>query len=355
MAHASHKNILISHDLLRVDPQQEKLWGWLYAYLRTPQTRAMMNAVQYGHVIKHLEVSHLNALPMPVLRDDLLEEFNQRVRAVLDHRNRAYELALAAEARFEQNFGSLTVTDNGEAGFSVRASEGLFGNRRRFDALPHNPVVKAIREHLAKGAKGFTKLVDAGFIVWLPGRFKRVPAQDGVGMLDSSDLFEINPDITKRIADGNFGDTHNARVKAGWLLLARSGQIYGLNGTLTLATEAHEGYVVSDHIIRIVSPDKPSIRPGYLCVALSHPELGRPIMKSLPYGSSIPETEVSDVEQLEIVRLDPGEENAIADLAEEASTLRAKADILENDLTADAEAILDRYIAGDTQDVVMAT
>ena len=354
LAHAPHENILISHDLLRVEPQQEKLWGWLYAYLRAPQTRAMMSAVQYGHVIKHLEVSHLNALPMPVLRDNLLAEFSRRVREVLNHRNRAHELALVAEARFEQCFGSLTTTDNGEAGFSVRASAALFGSRRRFDALPHNPVVKAIHEHLGKSAKGFTKLVDAGFSVWLPGRFRRVPAEDGVGLLDSSDLFEINPDITKRIADVNFGDTHNARVKAGWLLLARSGQIYGINGTLTLATEAHESHVVSDHIIRIVPPDKPSIRPGYLCVALSHPELGRPIMKSLPYGSSIPEIEVADVEELEVARLSTAEEDAIADLAEEASALRAKADILENDLAMDAEAILDRFIAGNTQDVVVA-
>lgn len=354
LAHAPHKNILISHDLLRVDPRQEKLWGWLYAFLRAPQIRAMMSAVQYGHVIKHLEVSHLNALPMPVLRDDLLEEFNRQVQAVLDHRNRAHELALAAEVRFEQCFGPLKITDNGETGFNVRASSALFANRRRFDALPHNPVVKAIRKHLAKGAKGFTKLVDAGFTVWIPNRFKRVPAVDGVGLLDSSDLFEINPDVTKRIADGNFGYMHITRVKAGWLLLARSGQIYGLNGTLTLATEAHEGYIVSEHIIRIVPPDKPSIRAGYLCAALSHPDLGRPIMKSLPYGSSIPETEVADVEQLEIVRLSPVEENTIADLTEEASALRAKADILENDLTTDAEAILDRYMAGDTQDVVIA-
>lgn len=75
LAHKPHENILISHDLLRVEPLQEKYWGWLYAYLRSPQARAMMSAAQYGHIIKHLEVSHLNALPMPLLRDDLLGEF----------------------------------------------------------------------------------------------------------------------------------------------------------------------------------------------------------------------------------------------------------------------------------------
>lgn len=354
LAHAPHEKVIISDDLLRVEPRLEKLWGWLYAYLRAPQTRAMMSAAQYGHVIKHLEPSHLNALPMPMLRDELLEEFNARAQEVLDSRNAAHKLALEAEARFEQCFGLFSPSDNGEVGFSVRASSALFSHRRRFDALPHNPVVKSIRTHLAKQARGFTKLVDAGYSVWLPNRFKRVPAEDGVGLLDSSDLFEINPDVTKRIADGSFGDEYNARVKAGWLLLARSGQIYGLNGTLTLATEAHEAHVVSDHIIRIAPTANSSIQPGYLSVALSHPELGRPIVKSLAYGSSIPEIDVADVEQLEVPRLGDADENAIATLAERASALRAKADILETSLAGDAETIVNRFIAGNTDDVAIS-
>lgn len=351
LAHAPHENILISHDLLRIEPRQAALWGWLYAYLRAPQTRAMMQAAQYGHIIKHLEPSHLNALPLPVLRDALLEEFNERARHILDQRNRAHTLSLAAEHRFERQFGPLTLTDTGETGFSVRASD-LFGQRRRFDALPHQPAVQTIRQHLSQRATGWTRLADAGYQVWLPNRFKRVPADDGVGLLDSSDLFEINPDITKRIADGKFGDAYNARVKAGWLLLARSGQIYGLNGTLTLATAAYEAHVISDHIIRIAPTEQADIRPGYLCVALSHPALGRPLMKSLPYGSSIPEIDTTDVEQLQVVRLAPAEETAIADMAEEAATLRAQADDLENALAADAETLIDRFMAGDQHDVV---
>lgn len=353
LAHKPHENTLISHDLLRVDPQHQQGWGWLYAYLRSPQARAMMSAAQYGHVIKHLEVAHLEALPVPVLRDALLEDFNGMVNAALDHRNHAHQLSLAAEIRFEQNFGPFAVSDKGEVGFSVQASTALFSCRRRFDALPHNPMIKDIRLHLSKNAKSFTKLADAGFDVWLPTRFKRIPVVDGVPLLDSSDLFEINPDITKHIADGNFGDAHNARVKKGWLLLARSGQIYGLNGTLTLATEAHEDQVVSDHIIRIAPSGEPNIRLGYLYVALSHPVLGRPIMKSLPYGSSIPEIEVADVEQLEIVRINPDDEEAISDMAEEASALRAEADQLENALTAEAESLIDRFLAGGSEEFLL--
>lgn len=353
LAHTPHEDVLISHDLLRVTPLKSELWGWLYAFLRSPQARAIMRASHYGHLIKHLETSHMNALPVPVLRDDLLSDFNVRVSSVLALRNRAHEFSLAAEARFEAAFGPLPKLDLGENGFSVRASSALFGGRRRFDALPHNPQAKAIREHLARKGKGLTRLLDDDYRIWLPTRFRRIPAEDGLPLLDSSHLFEINPDLDKRIADGKFGDEHNGRVKAGWLLLSRSGQIYGLNGTLTLATKAFEGKIVSDHVIRISSGVKSTMRPGYVCAALSHLSLGRPVMKSLPYGSSIPEIEVADVEQVEVVRLSRAEEDAIADMMDEASALRAEADIQETALATEAGEVLDRFIAGGTHEVLL--
>lgn len=353
LAHKLHENVIISDDLLRIEPLQEKYWGWLYAYLRSPQARAMMSAAQYGHIIKHLEVSHLNALPVPMLRDNLLGEFRDKVQDILDKRNRAHDLSAEAEARFEQAIGPLALTDFGEQGFSVHASD-LFTGRRRLEGFFHNPAVRAIRAHFAAQGLKATPLAEGGFDVWLPNRFKRIPAQEGVEFLDSSDLFEINPDITKRIADGDFGDSNRGRVKAGWLMLARSGQIYGLNGSMTLANEAHEGKVISDHVIRIVPTEQRRIRTGYVYAALSHPTLGRPLVKALAYGSSIPEIEVADMERLEVVRLDTKTEDAIADLAEQDSALLAEADILENDLAAAAETLIDHFLAGDSKDFVLA-
>lgn len=347
-----HEGILISHDLLRVEPEQEKLWGWLYAYLRAPQTRAMMSAAQYGHIIKHLEVSHLNALPMPVLRDELLNDFCTKVQTILDARNKAQSLLVEAESRFEKAIGLPDTSNIGESGFSVRANS-FFAGRRRLEGFFHNPAVSAIRAHFVRQKLKVTRLAECGFDVWLPNRFKRINAEDGVPLLDSSDLFEVNPDISKRIADGDFGDHNCGRVKAGWLLLARSGQIYGINGSLTLANAAHEGRIISDHIIRIAPNDRCAIKIGYVYIALSHPILGRPLVKALAYGSSIPEIDVADIEQLEVVRLSVVDEEAIADLAEQGAALLAKADLLENDIAAEAEIIIDRFMAGDTRDVVM--
>src|SRR5260370_8643585 len=58
LAYAAHKNTLISHDLLRIEPIQERDRGWIYAYLLAPQTRAMTKTVHSRHIINHLDTSH---------------------------------------------------------------------------------------------------------------------------------------------------------------------------------------------------------------------------------------------------------------------------------------------------------
>lgn len=354
LAQRQHEGILISHDLLRVEPRRLTFWGWIYAYLRAPQVRAMMNAVQYGHIIKHLETGHLDALPIPVVRDGLLSTFQAQAQAILKARDSAQKLSLEAEERFERAVGALPPCELGEAGFAVPASAMSFG-RRRLEGLFHSPLARTILDHFARQGKRTTPLAEAGYDVWLPTRFKRVTAEDGVDLLDSSDLFEINPDVSRRIGDGDFGDRNSGRVKAGWLLVARSGQIYGLNGSVTIATAFHEGKVVSDDVIRVAPRQDSQVRPGYLYVAMSHPTLGRPLVKRLIYGSSIPHLDVADLEGFNLVRLAPEDEDVIADMAERASMLRAEADIMENAIAAEAESVLDRFIAGETSDICMTT
>lgn len=86
------------------------------------------------------------------------------------------------------------------------------------------------------------------------------------------------------------------------------------------------------------------MRLGYMLITLSHPILGRPLVKSLPYGSSIPETDPSDFANMEIVRLAPTDEDYIADHAEEAARLRSRADLLETAMAEEAEALITRFM-----------
>jgi transposase len=90
---------------------------------------------------------------------------------------------------------------------------------------------------------------------------------------------------------------------------------------------------------------KDSIPAGYIVTALIHPTLGRPLVKALAFGSSIPEIDKGDLAGLQIVRLQTAEENAIAELAEASAKARAEADVLEREISTDAAAIVDRFIA----------
>ena len=69
------------------------------------------------------------------------------------------------------------------------------------------------------------------------------------------------------------------------------------------------------------APYPVKMRPGYLVTALSHPLFGRPVVKSLAYGSSIPHIDPGDIQALEIVRLKDADELArLSALALKAST-----------------------------------
>ena len=111
-----------------------------------------------------------------------------------------------------------------------------------------------------------------------------------------------------------------------------------------IAGHCHEDKVVSDHIIRIAA-ENAKFRVGYLLVAMTHPKLGRPRIKALPYGSSVPEIEVSDVQQFPIPRLEKDLEDAVANCAEEAARLRDDADKIEKEIAEDANTILADFLA----------
>jgi len=216
--------------------------------------------------------------------------------------------------------------------------------RRRLDGARHNPGAAAIHHFLAKHGQGFSTLPEAGYDVWVPGRYKRIPVEDGVIYRDSADLLEVNPDLPKRYADCKFGDRFRGRVKDGWILVACSGQVYGIIGTAILATQALNDQVVSNHVLR-AAPKKGSVSAGYVVTALTHPLLGRPIVKALAFGSSVPEIDSDDLAKLHIVRLKPSQESAIADAAEESAKVRAAADLLEREITADAQRIIAKFMA----------
>lgn len=336
--------LIISDDLLRVVPLHGEDRGYLYAYLRTRYARGMMRSTKYGNIIKHLEPEHLQVIPVVRASTSIKATLDDAIVRCFARRNEAYELLLSAETLFSETIGAVDFT-TAELGFPVKARD-MFRRSRRLDAYSHNPLAGAIIRALGKTKKPVVPLRQVSDRVFLPNRFTRgTPLRQGIPLVGSEELFQVNPEIDKFLPQS--AADAELLVKSGWLLVARSGQIYGINGRVVLAGPWLENKIVSEHAIRIV-PREREIRPGYLSIALGHPTLGRPLVLREVFGTSIPEIDPEALREVPVVRL--GEpEDVIANKAERAAVLRALADELEDAVVAVLEAAI-AHALGDAPD-----
>ncbi len=334
VTYSAHAGLVISHDILRVQPRDARLRGYIYAFLRTRFGLAMMRSSRYGNIIKHLEVEHLDDLPIPIL-DNLIDDTDADIGRTFEMRDEAHKLDRFACERFGQEVGAPEPPS--EEGFSVSSSE-LFEYSRRLDAYTYNPQAESALAALGQSGYETQPLRSLTEAVFGVPRFKHVYLDRGIPYLDSEPLFKINPELRKFIPPRAKSNAERYFVKSGWLMMACSGQIYGLNGGVVLATEQHENAIISNYVVRII-PN--GVRPGYLSAVLNHPGLGQPLLLRWAFGTEVPEIAPEDVALFPVLRLPDEVESEIANAAERASELRMKADEKENGAVARLEEALD--------------
>jgi hypothetical protein len=343
VATKAHENAIISHHFMRVTPTEEELAGWVYAFLRSPQAMSMMKGSQYASVIRHIEPHHLATLPVPEVSKEVAAEFQKQVDEIVSCRDNAARLRNAAETGFSDAIGPVISTEK-EEGFTIHL--GTFaGGRRRFEGAYHTPLVQAIIRRFKK----WDRLGDITKRVWWPNRFKRLYGESGTPYMSADDVFTTNPYALKSVLVEGKKDIDEFAIEPNWIVMARSGQTYGLNGSATLITDYHKGFFLSDDMIRII-PDSTKARPGYLLTALTHPTLGRPLVIREAYGMSIPHLDPADIEEFPVVRLGSTIEDEIANLAEEAALEQAKAEALERKLAEDAGKIVSEFLFRSSED-----
>ena len=343
LARNSLENVLISHDILRVEPKDDTYWGWLYAYLRAPNVIRLMQSAQYGHIIKHLEVGHLNEIPVIEVDQETRSDFTRTVAQIFDCRNRAESLVAKAEALLSSAF-ELPITMKLNMAYSTAHCSELCSGRRRMEGSFHDSSVGALLKNLRTNGVGLDTVKEVTKRVWWMTRFSREFGNNGVHYMSADDLFSISQISDKRVYTDQILNHTDFFVKEGWILMACSGQVYGLNGAVTLATKHDEKYFFSHDLIRIAARSE-LIRPGYLFAYLGHPELGSVLAKRVAYGSSVPHIDPGDVGGIPVARLTEARENEIADLAEQASHLNAKAAGIERQIGRAADDVVDAFLS----------
>lgn len=301
-----------------------------------------MQASHYGHVIKHLEVSHLSEVPVIEVEPRKADYFTSEVRGILDRRDQAAASLEAAEAILSKKFGLQGTAGQQAEHSTVQLSEFARG-RRRLEAAFHSPDVRALTKLLHKNSTQIDRLGQITDRVWWMTRFSRNFGEDGVPYMSADELFAVSQVGTKRVYLDPIPNSEEFFVKEGWLLMACSGQIYGLNGSVTMATRHDESFFFSHDLIRI-APEVSLVKSGYLFAYLGHPQLGQRLIKRTAYGSSVPHIDPGDVERIPIARLEERVEHEIAEHAEDASRLKAEADELERRIGREADDIVKAFI-----------
>lgn len=129
-------------------------------------------------------------------------------------------------------------------------------------------------------------------------------------------------------------------LHSGTIIMACSGQKYGILGRAIMLTENQEGLFGSHDLMRI-KVDESKVRAGYLLTFLNDPLLGRPYVVRNAYGTSIPHLDSTDLRSVKVPRLAVDVESAIADLMDRSVSISAKADRLENEATKLAQEQVD--------------
>lgn len=322
-----HLKKVITHDLLRIVPRDADNYGWLYAYMKTQTFFSIARSSQYGHMIKHLEPEHVMKMPVAMPDPDVRRRIGSDAASAIKMREAARTVQRQADARY-----AALVNPEGaprkQTPFATVSVSSVIAGRRRLEGQYYRADVLQVEGLVSSAGIDTRPLGDLVESVTMSNRFKRHFGTNGTPYRSANELFDVNPRVTKRIYAGLLNHPEEYMLRAGELVMARSGQTYGLLGRTLVLNENHVGTFGSEDLIRIV-PDENLARSGYLLTVLNHVEYGRPRVVRFASGTSVPHLDPPDVRGILVPRFDTELERDIADLSDEANRLSAQADRLE--------------------------
>ncbi len=333
-ANKTLSRFLVSEHAIRLECRDYS--GFIYAFLKSKDGQSLVKSCVFGSVIQEIEPEHLAALPVPNAPNEVKRRIHEAVVKSYALRDESNELLAQAQKLLTDglNLPGRGLQARDAAGeppattapytFTIRLSN-LDG---RLDCSYHLPIVRTIISHLRERAAEVATVGDRRISekIILPGRFARVYVEEGYGrvMIGGKQLGEIDPSNKKYLSQSK----HKKEIDAlatheGTILVTRSGTI----GRVALTPRHWDGWVPSDHILRVV-PSSPAIC-GYLYVWLSS-EWAKPLIVRNAYGAVI--DEISDIQLASVpvpLLRDAAVQTEINHLALAASSLRSEAYDLE--------------------------
>lgn len=340
------QEFILSDDLIRVI-LDERIIGYLYAYLNSWIGQAFLTKDKYGATVKHIEPHHVSTIPIPHI-PELEKEINQKILEAHKLRESAQEELLKAEEMIYTELGLPKIEEDdveyfdGELGRVIKAFEvksNEIDDTYRLDASYYVPILKQIKDYLMSSSYRKIKLREVIEKIFIPTRFKRPyvkDANDGIPFLQGAHIPMIRPMDVKYIW-GKMKKLEEIQLKKYWVLMTRSGTV----GRIGFVSDFLEGWGASEHILRIIC--NPKVNPGYIVAFLSSP-YGEHQIKGKVYGAvvdEIAEQDASLIEDIDIILPSDEIQKKIGSLVISAYNKKDKANQIEESGIKQLEKILE--------------
>ena len=345
------KDFVLSDDLIRVIPNNDNNFGYIYAYLNTWIGQAFLIKDQYGATVKHIEPHHVSAIPVPSV-PKLEKVVDERIKKVQELREEAQKLLLKAEDMiyselslpkidednvnyFGDNIGRIIKS------FEIRKSNLNF----RLDASYHQPIMNQIESNLSSSKFNVQSLGEKVKKIFIPPRFKRPYVRDkknGVRYIRPSDIPLIKY-FEKRYLAKNFKNCEMYRFEEGEILIVTDGTI----GWISIVTPVISGFYGSNNFARVIPQD--DLNSGYLLAYLFSP-YGQYQLKREIYGGVIDHLVESHIEQIKIPLPPESIQVKIGSVITKAFIMKDKANQIEEDTIKLLEDRLKVIIKSDAYD-----
>jgi type I restriction enzyme S subunit len=334
-----------SQHIMKVVPDEAKVPpGYLYAFLSSKFGVPLVTSGTYGSIIQSIEPEHIAGLPVPRLGEELEMDIHEIVE-------RAAMLRSTAAAALSQAISDVE-TEIGVPPFNTRLHERRYEESavsvqsictaRRLDAFFYNPMAKELDRWAENHANGYWRLGSIAHVFDVPP-FKHiyVDSNNGVPFYTSGDLFKLDRACDKHLSKTRTKNLQKYVLEAGWVLLARSGQLGGIIGRPQLADSSLEKATASDHVIRIVPIDE-EVPAGYIFAYLSTPTVGYSLMTRTLSGSSVPALWPIYLNEVNVIKAKPDFMTEVGDRVQKAFEYRVVASGLENQ----ARRLVEQVIEG---------
>jgi len=317
----------LSHDMIRIEVDDEPTRLLVLAYLQTPTGQALLRRGRSGSVIDHLTVADVAAVPVPqpppeaaepviaLMRHALArrQSGRQRLRTLLD--------ALATRLPPPRRSAGLGL------GPRWQLQSTTVGDR--LDAAHHDPLVRAAQAQVAAAAGVRCGALAAAT---LPVRYKRYYVDGGHGrpIVSGRQLLQAEPINLRRVSDRSFRDPSAYELRTGMVIFGAVGRAEGRQGWPSLITAGRHGWLASNDVMRL--EPYPGARPGALWLGLASAQAQLQV-KALSFGSVVDHMNPGDVEQVLLPAIDDATaldaEQAWRDLDDASRAARAAADQLQ--------------------------